>query len=572
MQNVVGYVRISTNNQDLQRQKNLIYEYCDLHNLRVIKILSDQVSGATGERDGYVELLTLKKEEADIVIMTEVSRLSREDDIMEPLANINNILKKGIDIIFLDNNVYNTKLLEGGKHLDFKDIIILAVELKAAADERKKIVGRMMSGRKEKFESNDNMCIGSIPFGYKRVANPNYILHKTPKSLLVRNENAEIVQEIFRGVLSGKPVIQIAKELQAKGVMSNRGNLIQHGTVDTIVHNPIYKGEWRFSGKVIKGDAIISEEDWNKAQTAINANKIEHIAKGTVNFNPLRGIIKCPCGHSMYIIKNRTTGNPLHRQFRCATKKDQYYNQICNNGGTNVDLVFDAVWNAVKCSMNSQEFANRTNAEITKIESDIISIENQIESFFVKIKEREAEMRNITSKLIKTSNETLYRMMEEQFVLIENQKKELENSIERLKEEKTKKHIVIEELSKRYDEEISLSSDEEKAAIYKRILNKVTYYSEVMHRGFLVIDFKNGSQIIYMILTKKKPHVIQLPSSFKFNPLTRKVIVEFMSSAPSKTAQGSFSFSFSSYENEYDTVGIEKAFPEIMLNNAIYND
>ena len=51
---VIGYTRVSTNNQDLKRQKDLIKDYCKQKGYMLSQILEDNgISGAVDDREGY---------------------------------------------------------------------------------------------------------------------------------------------------------------------------------------------------------------------------------------------------------------------------------------------------------------------------------------------------------------------------------------------------------------------------------------------------------------------------------------------------------------------------------------
>lgn len=555
----IGYVRVSTDQQDLTRQKALINEYCALNDLHLIKIIGDKESGANSQRKGYKELQQINKDVADVVIMTEISRLSREDNILKPLSLINEILEEKIDIVFLENNVYNVRTFKGGENLNLTQIIILSCELEASAKERKKIVGRMLSGRKNKFKEFDSMCIGRVPFGYTRKDNPNFVINKTPKSFLVRNDNAETVSNIFNWIINGMTLKEIALKLQSLGIKTNLGDDFSTATVATIIHNPIYKGDWTFSGETIEGDAIVSKEVWEKAKLALKENRLLKINRN-VNFNPLKGLFKCPCGHSMYIVKNRTKGNPNHRQYRCAVKKNKYDQTVCNNGGADADTILQAVWNAVLCSNNGKEFKERNNSQIQIINEEIENIESNIRSNTEKIDSLNKELSIISVNISKVENPNLINMMVQQFETVENQIKNYKALNEDLAKEKLIKERTKEQLSQKDILENDIP-DEEKAVIYQRLISKIVYYSEVMHRGFLVIDFKNGVRIIYMILTSGTKKIIQLPSGWKFED--RKVIVEYMK------LDG---FQMIKYNKYYGTFELENEFPDIVRENNILNN
>ena len=59
---------------------------------------------------------------------------------------------------------------------------MLAIKAYGAADERKKIVSRMTTGKDSKVQAFPLMLTDSnIPTGFKAVPNPNYIKGATPK-------------------------------------------------------------------------------------------------------------------------------------------------------------------------------------------------------------------------------------------------------------------------------------------------------------------------------------------------------------------------------------------------------
>ena len=140
----IGYIRVSTTRQDLERQKKLIEDYCIMKNYSIVDIFSDKQTGATSNREGYIKLLSTNKSMADVIIVSELSRLSREDEIMNTLTQINMILQNGLDVVFLDDE---SKTYKGGSSLVLIDIITLSVKAQQAADERKKIKTRMITGR-----------------------------------------------------------------------------------------------------------------------------------------------------------------------------------------------------------------------------------------------------------------------------------------------------------------------------------------------------------------------------------------------------------------------------------------
>lgn len=95
---VIGYSRVSTTKQELYRQRDKITKYCEENNYFLHHIIEDfGKSGATNERSGYKQLLNLSHEDCDLLIISEISRLSRNDEVTETLHDIQTIILKGVD-------------------------------------------------------------------------------------------------------------------------------------------------------------------------------------------------------------------------------------------------------------------------------------------------------------------------------------------------------------------------------------------------------------------------------------------------------------------------------------------
>lgn len=100
---VMGYARVSTEKQDLERQILLIKEYCIKQFYLLVDIISEKVSGAKKDRESISRLREVDNDTADMVVVSELSRLSREKDIMNLLSLVNDLLENGLDVLFLDN-------------------------------------------------------------------------------------------------------------------------------------------------------------------------------------------------------------------------------------------------------------------------------------------------------------------------------------------------------------------------------------------------------------------------------------------------------------------------------------
>ena len=75
---VYAYLRVSTDEQDVENQKHGILEYANSHNLSGLKFIEDNASGKTNWKDrksGRLMLNTMQK--GDTILFAEVSRMAR---------------------------------------------------------------------------------------------------------------------------------------------------------------------------------------------------------------------------------------------------------------------------------------------------------------------------------------------------------------------------------------------------------------------------------------------------------------------------------------------------------------
>ena len=97
---VIGYLRVSTGKQHLANQKSEIVRFASGHGLKIEKWVTEIVSGKTRENERKLGKLLNSMQRGDILIVTEISRLSRTlTDIMNIMGKC---LERGI-------NLYTTK-------------------------------------------------------------------------------------------------------------------------------------------------------------------------------------------------------------------------------------------------------------------------------------------------------------------------------------------------------------------------------------------------------------------------------------------------------------------------------
>lgn len=140
-----GYARVSTGQQLLDRQITTLKN----EGVKASRIFTDKISGVKSERKG-MDLLKIKVEEGDIIYISSIDRLGRDNYDMSKL--IREFSNMGVYIHFIEENL-STNSIHGELIID----IMLAV---AKAD-RKRILENTQEGRLEAKTKG-------IKFGRKR--------------------------------------------------------------------------------------------------------------------------------------------------------------------------------------------------------------------------------------------------------------------------------------------------------------------------------------------------------------------------------------------------------------------
>ncbi len=101
---IFSYIRVSTDTQTIQHQKDEIQRYCDLNNLTIDTNIAIEISSRKDTRARKIDELLEQLNKNDILIVTELSRLGRNTG--EVINLIDMILKKGVEVRILKQNLF----------------------------------------------------------------------------------------------------------------------------------------------------------------------------------------------------------------------------------------------------------------------------------------------------------------------------------------------------------------------------------------------------------------------------------------------------------------------------------
>lgn len=128
-----GYARVSTSQQSLDAQVNTLRT----HKVWKNRIFTDKASGSNTDRPG-LEMLKVKVEEGDVILVTKLDRLGR--DTADMIALIKEFSQMGVAIRFLDDGISTEGTM--GK-------MVVTILSAVAEAERARILERTNEGRLE---------------------------------------------------------------------------------------------------------------------------------------------------------------------------------------------------------------------------------------------------------------------------------------------------------------------------------------------------------------------------------------------------------------------------------------
>lgn len=531
MKRVIGYIRVSTDNQDLERQRVLIRKYCENKGYSLLRIEEDYaISGTVSNRNGLNSILNITNSVADMVVVSELSRLSRQDDIFETLTQIHTIIRN-VDLVILDEP---DKVYEAGKTIILSDFLMLAIKAYGAADERKKIVSRMTTGKDSKVQAFPLMLTDSnIPTGFKAVPNPNYIKGATPKMLLVEDEERmQLVRDIFNYVANGLSLGKTAEKLNMLGYRTARNKPFYEQSVRTIINDSIYNGVRYWKGMKLELPVkFISDEIWNLAHKKVQENK-NYSGEAQKHYNPLKGIIKCPCGQtSMY---GRTSSCIT---YRCLDRIKMGIKSPCTNVGIKAETLIYAVWKDVRLRTLDKTYQAKSNEKIAEIEAENIKLTQSIKEKDSEIAKLQSDLKTVIDNVMASTNITIVKALNGKADSIDSQIKSIEAEKTAIDEEiASNNRRIADEIKSQSRKELDSLSLEGKGEMFRELLSKVVYYSVSLNSGFIVITYKNDLETIIAYHNRNKPFLWALPITFRFNKVKRTVIVPTLPEQPKMTS------------------------------------
>lgn len=390
----VIYARVSTEQQDTERQVKELQKVAESEGYTVAKFFEDKVSGATKAKNRkQFDLMLSYIEENNInqIYCWELSRLGRS--MIDNYTIIQELRAKGINIFIYKSNINTNK---NDKNSELQLNLLSSI----AEYERKSITERTKSGTYNSIKKG-GVGGGSIKqYGYKK---------ENGKLVIDEDEKAVILDMVDKYFVNDWSVLQIANYLNNLGVKTRIKKLVESetinynrpakmlwtdGSVARLFHKKLLTG-YRVYGEVVQQDEnlrILSDETFEALQLKM-AGKRKDNANAQKFENIFRGILRCGnCGSAMIIHKG-TSG--LMHHYKCHNKfalKGE-----CSSAMIDIDLLNNKVYNVTKqFKVDSKDIAERINYIQSLINAND-ALKKQCESDLKSLKVKESKLVDLFS-------------------------------------------------------------------------------------------------------------------------------------------------------------------------------
>jgi site-specific DNA recombinase len=299
------YIRVSTDEQSkegysLDAQLDKLEAFCYSQGWGVAKIYREEGQSAKDMNRPQLKKLIKELDDIDVVLVYKLDRLSRS------VADINKLLQT-----FEENDVSFKSSTEPYDTTTSQGKLLINIFASLAQFEREQLAERVYMGMTKKAELGERNG-GRAPFGYKLVDG----------KLVIKEDEASIIREMYRLYLSGKGIRSIVLYMQQFGINKDIR------TISRWLENPVYVGKLRWGNRSkmdtmiydnIAHTAIIEEETFEKVQLLRNKRTIEG-KKATSPFH-FSGVLRCArCGGPLSGWFKKARGT---KHYICINKKNK---------------------------------------------------------------------------------------------------------------------------------------------------------------------------------------------------------------------------------------------------------
>lgn len=320
--------------------------YADAHGLDVVDAVRENFTGTKhlSEREQGAEVWKkIQSREITALVVYTIDRLSRAK-LRHALTLIDEILEAGVRLHVIDAG-----------EITSTDDIGTIIRSWQAGEERKKIVDRLMRGKRGKAAMGKWVGGQPTPYGFTRVGNGKeaHLVHHPEKKAIIL-----WIIERYLGLGEDEAAggQTLRNELHDRGIRSPGGREFwSPSSVTRLLRSPTLIGKFAF-GVELPELAIIDRATYEALQARIDRN-LNHARRNLRRFYLLRGRIRCSCERMM---TGQTTvdvwGN--FRYYVCGQIQMHRSVRTCKVHYVAAPPIEEAVWQWVLAHTGEDELAD----------------------------------------------------------------------------------------------------------------------------------------------------------------------------------------------------------------------
>ena len=413
----VAYYRYSSASQNeasIEEQQQYAHKYAEEHGYTIIREYIDQAKTATktGRPDFDLMCEEIPRLRVALLIAWRVDRTGRNQKDFVKLDEV--CLNAGTDIRY----VMEPEL----RHFNGSTLYV-DIKRSMAVDYSRILSENIQAGNN--LNASKALSNGHKIFGYKRGPDKSYV--EDP-------DTAWVVPRIFNDYDSGKPLKQIADEINALGIQTVRGGKFNIENLRKILKNDRYTGLYRYGNYLIPGGmpALISQDLYDRVQAQFAKNKqhSSHVGaeyRDTEDDEPrywLTGKLYCAkCGSSMHGIHGNKKGIRYY-YYACKEKR----RHRCTKQNVRKEWIEARVTELLRFLLNKDDNTLIFIENSIKQHEALMGKNNDLRMMEKRLKEVEKELKNLVDAIRKYNRTSVVIM--DTISELEAEQAYLQNSIE----------------------------------------------------------------------------------------------------------------------------------------------
>ncbi len=341
----------------------------DLHGAEILRFADQGESGIDTEREEFQELLTqVRQRRINCIIIKDFSRLGRNYlDICKLTESILPFM--GVRLISINENYDSVKAANA---------VDLTTAFKSVLNEYYVIETSEKLKESCKQRTRNGEIIGSVPYGYRKL---------DKYTVVIAEEEAAVVREIYQRFLNGQRMLDIAADLNRRHTPAMLGGKWAKNTVYRVLKNERYTGrvvalkstidvktkqriqypesEWYVNERAFP--PIIERDTYITAQSLISAGRVQ---MPTAKHLMARKLFCAGCGKALQ--KNKIS-------FQCKLPQTTG-EKPCFSGKLLQSNLYPKVLDTVKAAIRVELSAYKQQfsfSEIVKIENEIAGLKEE---------------------------------------------------------------------------------------------------------------------------------------------------------------------------------------------------